>query len=183
MTAVTLHVPGMHNVSNALAATAAAICLGIKPNALTYGLAGFNGAGRRFEYKGKYNGADVYDDYAHHPSELKAVIDAVEPLGYKRTIVVFQPHTYTRTIALFDDFLEQLKRPDVVYLAEIYAAREQNTEGITSGILADKLDNATYFSNMQDIVRNLKAVAQPGDLILTVGAGDVYKIGESLLEE
>lgn len=183
LTAVTLHVPGMHNVSNALAATAAAICLGIKPNALTYGLAGFNGAGRRFEYKGKYNGADVYDDYAHHPSELKAVIDAVEPLGYKRTIVVFQPHTYTRTIALFDDFLEQLKRPDVVYLAEIYAAREQNTEGITSGILADKLDNATYFSNMQDIVRNLKAVAQPGDLILTVGAGDVYKIGESLLEE
>lgn len=182
-TSVTLHVPGMHNVSNALAASAAAICLGIKPNAVTYGLAGFNGAGRRFEFKGKYNGADVYDDYAHHPSELKAVIDAVEPLGYKRVIVVFQPHTYTRTVALFDDFIEQLRRPDVVYLAEIYAAREKNADGITSALLADKLDNATYFSSMQDIVRNLRAVAQPGDLILTIGAGDVYIIGENLLNK
>lgn len=180
-TSVTLHVPGRHNISNALAASAVGICLGIKPNAVSYGLAGFNGAGRRFEYKGKFNGADLYDDYAHHPSELKALIDAVQPLGYKRIIVVFQPHTYTRTTALFDDFLEQLKRPDVVYLAEIYAAREQNTEGITSAIFSEKLDNATYFSSMQDIVRNLRAAAQPGDLILTVGAGDVYKIGEMLL--
>jgi len=181
-TTVTLHVPGKHNIYNALAATASAICLGIKPNAVTYGLAGFNGAGRRFEYKGKFNGADIYDDYAHHPGELKALLDAVEPLGYKRVIVVFQPHTYTRTMALFDDFVEQLKRPDVVYLAEIYAAREKNTNGISSSLFADKLDNATYFKNFSEIMKNLKAVAQPGDLILTVGAGDVYKIGEELLD-
>ena len=122
-TDVTLHVPGMHNVKNALAATAASICLGIRPNAVKYGLAGFNGAGRRFEFKGKYNGADVYDDYAHHPGELKALLDTVETLNYKRSIAVFQPHTYSRTAALFDDFVTQLKRPDVLFLAEIDAAR------------------------------------------------------------
>ena len=138
-THVSLRVPGLHNVKNALAATAAAICLGIDPTAVTYGLAGFTGAGRRFEFKGKYNGADVYDDYAHHPGELKALLNAVEPLGYKRTIVVFQPHTYSRTKALFNDFIEQLRRPDIAYLAEIYAAREQNTFGISSADLANNI--------------------------------------------
>jgi UDP-N-acetylmuramate--alanine ligase len=176
---VTIHVPGRHNIYNALASTAAAICLGIKPNAVTYGLAGFNGAGRRFEFKGKYNGADVYDDYAHHPGELRALLDAVEPLGYKRTIVVFQPHTYTRTMSLFDDFVKQLSRPDIVYLAEIYAAREQNTMGVSSAMLAEKLDNATF----AEIERTLRQVAQPGDIVLTVGAGDVYRIGEDLLKK
>ena len=120
-TDVTLNVPGEHNVKNALAATAAAICLGIRPNAVKYGLAGFNGAGRRFEFKGKFNGADVYDDYAHHPGELKCLLDTVETLNYKRTVLVFQPHTYSRTAALFQDFVNQLKRPDVVLLAEIFA--------------------------------------------------------------
>lgn len=181
-TSVTIHVPGKHNIYNALAASAAAICLGIKPNAVTYGLAGFSGAGRRFEFKGKYNGADVYDDYAHHPGELRALLDAVENLGYKRSIVVFQPHTYTRTISLFDDFVKQLSRPDVVYLAEIYAAREKNTQGVSSAMLADKLDNATFFPKFEDIERVLKATAEPGDIILTVGAGDVYKIGEDILK-
>ena len=113
VTDVTLHVPGMHNIRNALAAAAASLHLGIKSIAIKYGLAGFIGAGRRFEYKGKYNGADVYDDYAHHPGELQATLDAVQQLGYKRNIVVFQPHTYTRTAALFDDFLQQKKRPDI----------------------------------------------------------------------
>ena len=132
LTDVTLHVPGLFNVRNALAAIAATVRLGVGATAVKYGLAGFNGAGRRFEYKGKYNGADVYDDYAHHPSALKVTLDTVERLGYKRIIVVFQPHTYSRTLALFDDFVEELARPDVTYLAEIYAAREQNTTGIYS---------------------------------------------------
>lgn len=122
---VTLHVPGIHNVRNALAATAAAIVLGVSPNAVKYGLAGFEGAGRRFDYKGKFQGADLYDDYAHHPSELRALLDAVDTLDYQRTIVVFQPHTYSRTAKLFNDFVEQLRRPTIVYLAEIYAAREK----------------------------------------------------------
>ena len=180
---VSLRVPGMHNVMNALAATAAAICLGIDATAVSYGLAGFTGAGRRFEFKGKYNGADVYDDYAHHPGELKALLDAVEPLGYKRIILVFQPHTYTRTKALFDDFTEQLRRPDLTYLAEIYAAREKNLTGISSVDLSKQIPNSVFFPTFGELIKNLRICAAPGDIILTVGAGDVYMIGESLVEE
>ena len=181
-TDVTLHVPGLHNVKNALAATAAAICLGVRPNAVKYGLAGFNGAGRRFEFKGKYNGADVYDDYAHHPGELKALLDTVEGLNYKRCILVFQPHTYTRTAALFEDFVTQLKRPDVLLLAEIFAAREKNTIGISSSALAERVEGAEFYPTFPELEEELKRKAQPGDIILTVGAGDVYKIGENIVE-
>ena len=181
-TDVTLHVPGIHNVKNALAATAAAICLGIRPTAVKYGLAGFNGAGRRFEFKGKYNGADVYDDYAHHPGELKVLLDAVEQLGYTRTILVFQPHTYSRTAALFDDFVTQLRRPDLLVLAEIYAAREKNTIGISSAALAEQVEGSIYCPSFVELESTLRALARPGDIILTVGAGDVYKVGESLVK-
>jgi len=174
-------VPGMHNVKNALAATAASICLGIKPLAVKYGLAGFNGAGRRFEFKGKFNGADVYDDYAHHPSELKVLLDTVENLNYQRSILVFQPHTYTRTAALFDDFVEQLKRPDVLLLAEIFAAREKNTIGISSAALAAEIGGASFYPSFGELESVLRAIARPGDIILTVGAGDVFKLGESLV--
>ena len=180
-TDVTLHVPGMHNVKNALAATAAAICLGIRPTAVKYGLAGFNGAGRRFEFKGKYNGADVYDDYAHHPGELKVLLDTVENLNYTRTIVVFQPHTYSRTAALFDDFVKQLRRPDLLVLAEIYAAREKNTIGISSAALAEQVEGSIFCPTAQELEEKLREIARPGDIILTVGAGDVYKIGEALV--
>ena len=180
-TDVTLHVPGMHNVKNALAATAASICIGIKPLAVKYGLAGFNGAGRRFEFKGKYNGADVYDDYAHHPSELQALMDAVENLNYQRSIVVFQPHTYTRTAALFDDFVKELKRPDVLLLAEIFAAREKNTIGISSASLAKEIDGASFYPSFDELEAVLRAIARAGDIILTVGAGDVFKLGERLV--
>ena len=180
---VRIHVPGEHNLMNALAAAAACLCLGIKPTAVKYGLSGFSGAGRRFEFKGKFNGADVYDDYAHHPGELKALLDAVENLGYKRTVVVFQPHTYSRTKALFDDFVRQLRRPDLVYLAEIFAAREKNVLGISSADLAAKIEGAKFFPTFAEIERDLAENARPGDLILTVGAGNVYRIGEELLEE
>ncbi len=182
VTDVTLHAPGMHNVRNALAAAAACMHLGIGATAIKYGLAGFIGAGRRFEFKGKYNGADVYDDYAHHPGELHATLDAVSQLGYKRSIVVFQPHTYTRTSALFDDFVRELKRPDITYLAEIYAAREINTIGISSKDICREINGAKYFATFGEIVEDLKKFAQPGDIILTIGAGDVYKIGEELVK-
>ncbi|MBQ3482124.1 MAG: UDP-N-acetylmuramate--L-alanine ligase [Oscillospiraceae bacterium] len=182
-TDVTLHVPGMHNIKNALAAAAASICLGIRPTAVKYGLAGFSGAGRRFEFKGKFNGADVYDDYAHHPGELKALLDMVQTLQYKRTVVVFQPHTYSRTAALFDDFVEELRRPDVVLLAEIFAAREKNTIGISSSQLADRIPGANFYASFEDLENALRSLAQPGDIILTVGAGDVYRIGEKLVKE
>ena len=176
-----LQVPGLHNVKNALAAAAAAITLGISPNAVKYGLAGFQGANRRFEFKGKFNGADVYDDYSHHPGELRALLDAVEPLGYKRVILVFQPHTYSRTNALFNDFAEQLRRPDLTVLAEIYAARETNTLGISSRSLAQAIPGSMFFPTFGEIESLLRASIQPGDLVLTVGAGDVYRIGEDLV--
>ena len=182
-TDVTLHVPGEHNVKDALAATAAAICLGIRPYAVKYGLAGFNGAGRRFEFKGKFNGADVYDDYAHHPGELKVLLNAVEQLNYKRTVLVFQPHTYSRTAALFQDFVEQLKRPDILFLAEIFAAREQNTIGISSADLAKQIEGARFIPTFEELEAALRETAEPGDIILTVGAGDVYQIGEHLTAE
>lgn len=181
-TDVTLHVPGVHNVKDALAATAACICLGVRPLAVKYGLAGFNGAGRRFEFKGKFNGAEIYDDYAHHPGELKALLDTVETLNYQRTILAFQPHTYSRTAALFDDFVEQLKRPDVLMLAEIFAAREKNTIGISSADLADKIENSFYFPTFDELEAALRVSARPGDIILTVGAGDIYKVGERLVK-
>lgn len=182
-THVNLRVPGLHNVKNALAATASAICLGIDPTAVSYGLAGFTGAGRRFEFKGKFNGADVYDDYAHHPGELKALFDAVEPLGYKRIIAVFQPHTYSRTKALFGDFIKQLCRADMTYLAEIYAAREKNTLGISAADLAEHIPNSLFFENFYEIEKSLKFTAAPGDIIITIGAGDIYKVGERLVSE
>ena len=182
-TRLNLRVPGRHNIMNALAATASAILLGISPTAVKYGLSAFRGANRRFEFKGKYNGADVYDDYAHHPGELKALLDAVEPLGYKRVVLVFQPHTFTRTHAFFEDFVEQLKRPDLTYLAEIYAAREKNTLGISSADLAGKIPNSMFFSNFEELEKALRWTAAPGDLILTVGAGDVYRIGENILKK
>ncbi len=183
ITRAVIHIPGEHNIRNALAAAAATLQLGVSPAAVKYGLSGFQGAGRRFEFKGKFNGADLYDDYAHHPSELCAVLDAVEALNYTRTIVVFQPHTYSRTHALFEDFLKQLARPTITYLAEIYAAREQNTIGISSRDLAERLPNARFFETFAEIEQSLAETARPGDIILTIGAGDVFRIGDHLMAQ
>ena len=177
---VSLRVPGLHNVKNALAAAAAVLTLGIDPVAIADGLGAFKGVERRFEYKGSFNGADIYDDYAHHPNELSALLDAVSALSYKRVILAFQPHTFTRTKALFDSFLSELARADLLFLAEIYAAREINTVGISSNDLAEKLPGAVFCPTFSEIMDNISAVASPGDIILTVGAGDIYKVGEAL---
>jgi UDP-N-acetylmuramate--alanine ligase len=179
---ITLKTPGIHNLKNALAAAAACLSIGIAPKAIEEGLYAYTGVGRRFEYKGSYNGADVYDDYAHHPCELHALIDTVEALNaYKRIILAFQPHTYTRTKALFSDFVEELKRPDVVLLAEIYAARENNDGEMTSTILANAVPGAQCISDFDKLTDAVSAIAQEGDIILTVGAGDIYKVGEALI--
>ena len=178
-----LPVHGHHNALNALAAAGVAWMMGIPGDVAQKGLTTFHGAGRRMEYKGSINGADVYDDYAHHPGELAATIEAVKTMGYKRMIFAFQPHTYTRTKALFADFVTQLKRPDIVVLAEIYAARERNTIGISSKDLLDQLEDGYYCATLQDVTAKLKELAQPGDVILTVGAGDIYRAGEALLKD
>ena len=134
------------------------------------------------EFKGKFRGADVYDDYAHHPGELHALLSSVKMLGYKRIVCAFQPHTYTRTHALFEDFLWELQGANVAVLAEIYAAREQNTVNISSKDLADKIEGSYYCPTLQSVTETLKEITQEGDLILTVGAGDIYKAGEALLK-
>ena len=179
---VSLHVPGLHNVKNALAAAAAAWVLGIDGNAVSRGLSTFGGAERRFQYKGSCNGALVYDDYAHHPQELHALIDAVLPLRKNRVIIAFQPHTYTRTKALFSDFVSELSRCDKVFLAEIYAAREQNTVGISSADLQKELPGSVFCPTFPELAAALKKEAQPGDIILTVGAGDICTVGEMIVE-
>ncbi|MEG2000055.1 MAG: UDP-N-acetylmuramate--L-alanine ligase [Evtepia sp.] len=179
---VSLQVPGLHNVKNALAAAAAALTLKLPTTAIEQGLGSFRGAGRRFEYKGQINGADIYDDYAHHPSELKALLDMSKTLGYQRVICAFQPHTYTRTKALLDDFATALSQADVTLLAEIYAAREENTLGIYSKDLADKIPGAKVAATLMELTELIRALAMPGDLILTVGAGDIYQVGEALKE-
>ena len=179
-TRVSLRVPGEHNVKNALAAAASAIVLGMPAKAVEEGLSAFRGAARRFEHKGSYHGAEIYDDYAHHPGELKALLSAVSGLGYRRIICAFQPHTYSRTKALFDDFVQVLQEPDVTLLAEIFAAREANTIGISSRDLAARIPGSRYFATLPELTGALAELARPGDLILTVGAGDIYTVGEAL---
>ena len=175
-----LEVLGRHNALNALAAAGAAWMLGIPGEAVSHGLAGFHGARRRLEYKGDYNGAVVYDDYAHHPDELKATIESVRTLGDHRVVVAFQPHTYTRTHALFEDFVRELQKADVVVLAEIYAARERNLLGISSQDLQKQIPGSVYCRTLPEVTEFLASIAQPGDMILTVGAGDIYRAGEAM---
>ena len=179
---VSLRVGGVHNVSNALAAASAAWVLGVPGAAVEEGLNSFTGAGRRFEKKGTVNGADVYDDYAHHPDELEALLTMAKTLGYRRIVCAFQPHTYSRTKALFDRFVEVLSQPDVTLLAEIFAAREVNELGISSKDLCEKIPGSEYFPTLKALTARLREIAQPGDLILTVGAGDIYTVGEALVK-
>ena len=177
-----LPIYGHHNAVNALAAAGVAWMMGIPGDVTSRGLASFHGPGRRLEYKGQFRGADVYDDYAHHPGELAATLEAVRSMGYKRVILAFQPHTYTRTKALFDDFVRELSKADVVVLAEIYAARERNTIGISSKDLVEKIPGAIYCASLGQVTACLEELAQPKDMILTMGAGDIFRAGEGLLK-
>lgn len=178
-----LKVIGRHNALNALAAAGTAWLLGIPGEAVTNGLSTFSGADRRLQFKGKFSGADIYDDYAHHPDELAATIEAVRTMNYERIVVAFQPHTYTRTKALFGDFVCELKKADLVVLAEIYAARERNTVGISSKDLAEQIPGSVYCETLPEVTHCLREIARPGDVILTVGAGDIFRAGEALLEQ
>ena len=180
---VELHVFGQHNVLDALAAAASAYVLGLPGAAVEKGLSSFTGAGRRFEHKGTFHGAEVYDDYAHHPGELHALLTTAKGMGYKRILCAFQPHTYSRTKALFDQFVDELKIPDVAIVAEIFPAREKNTIGISSADLCKQIPGSIYCSTLDQVTEELRKRAQPGDLILTVGAGDIYRAGEKLLEQ
>ena len=174
---------GRHNAMNALAASAAAWMMGIPGEAVSRGLVSFHGAGRRMEFKGKFHGADVYDDYDHHPDEVAATISAVrDAMPGRRLVLAFQPHTYSRTSALFDDFVRELSRADVLVLAEIYAARERNTIGISSADVAEKIPGAVFCETLPEVTEYLRQNVREGDVVLTMGAGDIFRAGEALLK-
>ena len=175
---------GRHNALNGLAAAGAAWMMGIPGEAVSRGLESFHGAGRRMEFKGTLNGAEVYDDYAHHPDEIAATIDSVRAsFPGRRLVLAFQPHTYTRTNALFDDFVMQLKKADVLVLAEIYAARERNTIGISSAHVAEKISGSVFVRTLPEVTAWLKDNVKEGDVVITMGAGDIFRAGEALLKE
>jgi len=188
LAAVHLVIPGRHNVLNALGAIATAQELDIPLASTLKTLENFHGAKRRFETKGRIDGVWVVDDYAHHPTEVKATLKAAKQTKPKRLICVFQPHRYTRTKLLLEEFSTAFVDCDELILADIYSAGEEPIAGITSEFLAAKVGNTTKqnvkcFANFQAIEKYLESRAQKGDLIMTVGAGDVYRIGESLVTE
>lgn len=177
---VKLVVPGRHNVSNTLASAAVAIELGLSGEEFKKGIEAYTGVGRRFEYKTTVNGARVFDDYSHHPKEIAVALAAADAMGDGRTICIFQPHTYTRTEALFDDFAHALALADEVILAEIFSAREDNVHNTSSKLLAQKIPHSRYFESFNQIALYIKEIAQEGDIILTMGAGDIYKVCDLL---
>ena len=178
---VQLSVSGEHNVYNALAAAACAILRGLPSQCIAKGLANFHGAKRRLEYKGTLAGAKVYDDYAHHPTEIAATLRTAKQMGFSRVICVYQPHTYSRTKGLYNGFVEALRLADVPILADIYAARETDTLGVSSEQLAkDVGGDALYFDSFEKIADYLKATAKEGDMILTMGAGNITGLSKLL---
>ena len=183
---ITLGVPGMHNVLNALAAIAVAYLEHVDINVIKDTLKNFKGSHRRFEKKGTFNGVTVIDDYAHHPSEIEATLRGAVNYPHNQLWVVFQPHTYSRTKAFLQDFAKALSHADAVVLAPIYAARETDTLGVSSEDIASLIKklgkNAYYFDTFEEIEEFLRKKCTNGDLLITMGAGNVVEIGENLVE-
>ena len=175
---ISLQVPGHHNVYNALAAGAAAILSGLSPEIVANALASFVGAGRRMEKKGRLaSGAVVYDDYGHHPDEIRATLTGAKEMGYRRLLCAYQPHTYSRTAGLFEEFCGAFDKADRVYFAPIYAAREQNTFGISSDDIAARIgEKASSYPDFRALAEAIEHEAKEGDLVLIMGAGDIYQL-------
>ena len=184
--AISLGVTGIHNVYNSLAALAVADFLNIPTKVAGEALISFRGADRRFQIKGELNGFTVIDDYAHHPTEIESTLKVASECEHNRTICIFQPHTYTRTNAFLKDFAKALSMADEIILTDIYAAREKNTLGISSLDLKRELDNynipCTYEPDFKKVEDLILSIAKPKDLVITMGAGNVVEIGESLLK-
>ena len=178
---VTLAVPGKHNVLNALAALAAAVYAGADFDAARRGLEAFGGAGRRFENLGTYRGITFVDDYAHHPAELRVTLEAAMQMDFRRVWAVFQPFTYSRTYMLMDDFAEVLRIPDKCVLTEIMGSRERNTYGVRTEQLAAKIPGSVWFNTFDEVADHVLANAGEGDLVLTLGCGDIYKAAKLMV--
>ncbi|SFQ42708.1 UDP-N-acetylmuramate--L-alanine ligase [Lachnospiraceae bacterium XBB1006] len=183
---ITLAMPGKHNVLNSLAAIAVCDHAGVPFSAIAKGLSLCTGSKRRFEKKGEFNGVTVLDDYAHHPTEIRATLEAAKATDFSRIVVVFQPHTYTRTKSLFTDFVDALSLADFVVVADIFAARETDTLGMSAELLSNALrekgTESYYVGNFEEIQKFLLKKCMNGDLLITMGAGNVVEIGENLLK-
>ena len=179
---VELSIPGIHNVLNALAAIASSIYSGAKFEDCIKGLQEFKGAGRRFEDLGTYNGIDFIDDYAHHPAELKVTLEAAMKMGYNTVWAVFQPFTYSRTAMHFDEFVDVLKIPDRCVMTEIMGSREVNTYDIYTSQLSEKIPGSVWFNTQEEVADYVVKNAKEGDLVLTMGCGDIYKSAFMMIE-
>lgn len=184
---IRLSVAGRHNVLNALACISLCDYYGISSDIIKEALLEFTGAHRRLEYKGSFNNISIYDDYAHHPTEIKATCNALYNKKFRQAWVIFQPHTYSRTKNLLNEFAESLANFDNIIITDIYAARESDTYGVSASDIADRLNssrktNCKYIKDFKDIVKYIKENAKPNDIILTLGAGDITNIGPMLLE-
>lgn len=184
----TVPVTGAHNVLNATAAIAVALELGLAPATIAAGLAAFEGVDRRFQFKGEVNGVTVIDDYGHHPTEVRATLNAARQRRFDKVHVLFQPHRYTRTEILMDDFARSFNDADSVTLLDIYAASEAPIEGVNSGVLLERMRasghrDVAYAPSLEAAAAALAAKAQPGEMILTLGAGTVSQAGEMILSE
>ena len=187
---ITLSVPGEHNVANSLAAIAAVMNLGVHDmDVIKKTLEEFRGTQRRFDIIGQTNGFTIVDDYAHHPTEIRATLSAAQKLDHNKVWCLFQPHTYTRTLALMDQFADAFTDADVVCLAEIYAAREKNIYKLSSKTLMEKIKerhpekDVQFFKSFDDIADFVLANASAGDVVITMGAGDIYRVGEMMIEK
>lgn len=182
---IVLHVPGVHHVKNALAAIAIGHIVGLDVATCAKGLDTYKGAHRRFDLRGEYNGAHLFDDYAHHPSEIKATLAAAKTFKSDRIISVFQPSTYTRTKALLNDYLTAFTDSDLVLITDIFMAREVETFGINAGIVADLMKqthpNVCHIGSLQDAAVYLSKELRQGDMVITMGIGDVYRTIDMLL--
>ena len=178
-----LSVPGDHNVYNSLAVIASAVYSGVDAETAIELLTGFTGAGRRFEKLAKIDGIEIVDDYAHHPAELKVTLEAAMKMNYNKVIAIHQPFTFSRTAMLLDDFAEVLKIPDKVILTEIMGSREKNTYNIYTKDLADKIPGSEWYSTFEEVSKRAQEIAEEGDLIITLGCGDVYKIAKMIIED
>lgn len=180
---VNLAVPGEHNMMNAVAAAAAAHSTGADPEAICSALGHFTGVHRRFEVLGKFGGVTVADDFAHHPTELSAVLSSAMRMGYREVWAVFQPHTYSRTYNLLEEFSKALAIPDHLVMTEILAVRETNTYNIHTSDLAAKVPGSVWFNSFEEIADYVMSHAKSGDLILTLGGGDIYKCANLIVQK
>lgn len=181
LTKVTVNVPGAHNISNSLAAAAAALEVGVSPNEFAENVASFRGAGRRFEILAEINGVTIADDYAHHPKELEVTLNAAMKMGYNKVYAVFQPFTFSRTKMLLDDFARVLQIPDKAVLSPIMGSREVNTFNIHSEDLAAKIPGCELFQTFDEIAAYIVENARSGDLVITLGCGDIYKAAKIMI--